>query len=187
MSISLRDLQQRRRGLSGWIYPDGWPVWVDDGSGGDIVTGGSGGGSPVPTPTPVPVSSGSNSSTPPWWLPAILGAEGAVSKIFAPWQATAFSQQPTYYPPGQSYNTGLVRTTGVGFGIDSNGIRLSDGSHIGWFPIIGVIGLFFLIQTPGFTRRRNPLQRNTMKRVGSGKSPGVIANSKRKTKGRAKR
>jgi len=42
---------------------------------------------------------------------------------------------------------------GVGFGLDGNGIRLSDGSHIGWFPIIGVIGAFALLQSKGFSRR----------------------------------
>lgn len=43
---------------------------------------------------------------------------------------------------------------GVGLGIDSSGIRLSDGSHIGWFPIIAVLGGVVLLQSSGFQRRR---------------------------------
>jgi hypothetical protein len=43
---------------------------------------------------------------------------------------------------------------GVGFGFDSQGLRLSDGSHIGWTTIAVVVGGFYLVQSPGFTKRR---------------------------------
>jgi hypothetical protein len=43
---------------------------------------------------------------------------------------------------------------GVGFGVDGQGLRLSDGSHIGW-STIGIAGLaFYLIQSKGFEKRR---------------------------------
>ena len=43
---------------------------------------------------------------------------------------------------------------GVGFGIDGQGLRMSDGSHIGW-PVMGLAALaLYLLQSPGFSRRR---------------------------------
>jgi hypothetical protein len=42
---------------------------------------------------------------------------------------------------------------GIGFGLDGQGLRLSDGSHIGWLPIVGVAGAFFLLQSQGIQRR----------------------------------
>jgi hypothetical protein len=42
---------------------------------------------------------------------------------------------------------------GVGLGIDGTGIRLSDGSHIGWLPIGFGIGALVLLQSKGFSRR----------------------------------
>ena len=42
---------------------------------------------------------------------------------------------------------------GVGVGVDGQGIRLSDGSHIGW-PLIALgVGAIFLLQSPGYSRR----------------------------------
>ena len=44
--------------------------------------------------------------------------------------------------------------SGVGFGIDGQGLRLSDGSHIGWTTIaIAGVGLY-LLQRPGYQKRR---------------------------------
>jgi hypothetical protein len=84
-----------------------------------------------------------------------------ISNIFAPpatsiAQAQAARPQVIYAGSGRTDQYGNVIPTtggGIGFGVDSQGIRLSDGSHIGWFPIIGVIGVFFLLQSPGFSRR----------------------------------
>jgi hypothetical protein len=42
---------------------------------------------------------------------------------------------------------------GVGFGVDGQGIRLSDGSHISWVMIALVVGGFMLIQSRPFSRR----------------------------------
>jgi hypothetical protein len=53
-------------------------------------------------------------------------------------------QYAQYYAQGQ----------GVGFGIDSSGIRLSDGSHISWILIFGGFLAWKLIQSPGFEKRR---------------------------------
>ena len=75
----------------------------------------------------------------------------------------AFQLQPTGGNPDAAMLAELERLRalnagggggGVGFGIDSQGLRLSDGSHIGW-PIIGIVGLgIYLVQSPGFTKRR---------------------------------
>jgi hypothetical protein len=93
-------------------------------------------------------------------LPAlILGGLKVVDDIFAPPAtriAQAGSQYQQQYSPAQLALLQQQRTPtgGIGIGIDGQGIRLSDGSHIGWFPIVAVIGVFFLLQSPGFTRRK---------------------------------
>lgn len=43
---------------------------------------------------------------------------------------------------------------GVGVGIDKDGVRLSDGTHIGWTTIALAGFAIYLIQSPGFSRRR---------------------------------
>jgi hypothetical protein len=89
----------------------------------------------------------------------IAGSLRVIDDIFAP-PATRIAQagasRPIYQAPyGDGYGNTLpvTRQPSIGFGVDSQGVRLSDGSHIGWFPIVGVIGVFFLLQQPGFTRR----------------------------------
>lgn len=66
--------------------------------------------------------------------------------------STALAQQPIYQVAPNQY---LPQRSpgGVGFGVDGQGIRLSDGSHIGWFPIAGVVLAFVLIQSRPLTRR----------------------------------
>jgi hypothetical protein len=113
-------------------------------------------------PTP-PYNDGSDAG--PWGgtVPVLIGGGiQALRDIFAPvgtstaayraQQQQYIGQQPVYNAPSSQYLP--PRTSGVGFGLDSQGIRLSDGSHIGWFPIIGCVVVLFLIQSPGFTRRR---------------------------------
>ncbi len=95
----------------------------------------------------------------------IAGGLRVIDDIFAP-PATRIAQagasrpiyQPQYGGGVDAYGNPLSyapsrSNSGIGFGVDSQGVRLSDGSHIGWFPIVGVIGIFFLLQQPGFTRR----------------------------------
>jgi hypothetical protein len=71
---------------------------------------------------------------------------------------TAAAQAAIQYQPAvQTFNSNPGSSAppppGVGFGIDSQGVRLSDGSHIGW-PVIGIVGLgFFLLQSRGFQKR----------------------------------
>ncbi|HEY0379847.1 MAG TPA: hypothetical protein VGC87_23220 [Pyrinomonadaceae bacterium] len=43
--------------------------------------------------------------------------------------------------------------SGIGIGVDSKGIRLSDGSHISWLLIAGGAVAWKMIQSPGFSRR----------------------------------
>lgn len=62
-------------------------------------------------------------------------------------------QQPIYNVPGQSQYLPQRTSTGVGFGVDGQGIRLSDGSHIGWFPIAGLVLAFVLLQSRPLSRR----------------------------------
>jgi hypothetical protein len=131
-------------GNIGIEYPDGTPTqdpFPTDSSG-----GGSGGG-------------GSSNQAPPWYVslePVLLGGEKLASNIWGNQY-----QQPTYQPIrttlpanyGSTYNTVPNPGGGIGIGVDSRGIRLSDGSHIGWFPIIGVGFGLFLLQSKGFSRR----------------------------------
>jgi hypothetical protein len=62
----------------------------------------------------------------------------------------------TYQPVSYVSNTqpaGITPVTpGVGFGLDSQGIRLSDGSHIGWLPIAGVVVGLKLLQAKPYRR-----------------------------------
>ena len=82
-----------------------------------------------------------------------------------------YTQQLPYFDPYAGAAAGVARQPsaeeiaallqaqrqqgqGIGLGIDSQGIRLSDGSHIGWFPVIGVLAALYLIQSPSFSRTR---------------------------------
>jgi hypothetical protein len=104
-------------------------------------------------------SAGDDNNDIPWWVSGapVIGIIGkTVSNIFSPWQATAAQAQGAYRPQQTNYPVNTLpvnRNSGVGIGVDSNGVRLSDGSHLGWFPIVGVIGAFFLLQSKGFSRR----------------------------------
>ncbi len=61
--------------------------------------------------------------------------------------------------PAVNYTTqgaspyGAAPPAGVGIGVDGQGIRLSDGSHIGWAPIMLGVGALVLLQSKGFSRR----------------------------------
>lgn len=108
--------------------------------------------------TPGGESDNGEDNTPPWYVgakPIIDIAGRTLSSIFG-----NRYQQPTttaYRPPSSyQYDPALLASRnnqGVGIGLDSNGVRLSDGSHIGWFPIIGVIGFFFVLQSRPLTRK----------------------------------
>jgi hypothetical protein len=90
-----------------------------------------------------------------WLGPLLAGAEKTVSNIFAPAATSIAQAQPAvgYQYQAQPAAYRNPTNTGVGFGIDGNGIRLSDGSHIGWVPIFLVGFGFVLIQSRPFTRR----------------------------------
>jgi len=95
-----------------------------------------------------------------WLGPLLAGAEKTISNIFAP-AATSIAQaqgssslyQPYNYPAGAPQPIYRAPQTGVGLGVDSRGIRLSDGSYIGWGVIALVGGVILLIQTRPFSRR----------------------------------
>lgn len=110
---------------------------------------------------------------PPWWAvlgPGIIAASGAtLSSIFRRYPETPTYAQTRPYTVGggaPSATTNYGGAGGVGIGIDGQGIRLSDGSHIGWLPIGAVVLGFVLLQSQGFSRRRNPatVKRNPRKR-----------------------
>jgi hypothetical protein len=110
--------------------------------------GGSGGGSN---------NDGGGGNDVPWYVssvPFISAIGKTVSNIWG--NANQQYQQPQYqYQP--AYQQQPIYQTqpggGVGIGLDGAGIRLSDGSHIGWLPIAGVgLGLV-LLQSKGFSRR----------------------------------
>ena len=99
---------------------------------------------------------------PPWWVtsvPLFSVIGKTASNIFAPYQASVAQAGAGYYRPTQTltYEQQLALAArnreGVGLGVDSSGIRLSDGSRIGWFPIIGVIGFFYVLQARPLTRK----------------------------------
>lgn len=118
-------------------------------------------------PTWNPESGPAYSEAPPWWAvlgPGIVAASGAtLSDIFRRYPETPTYAQTRPYTVGAAapYST---TSSGVGIGIDGQGIRLSDGSHIGWLPIGAVVLGLFLLQSQGFSRRRNPVKRNPRKR-----------------------
>lgn len=113
------------------------------------------------TPAPAGGDSG-GSNNPPWWSILGPGILKDISNIFAPVQ-TSVAQAQSAGLAQRQLQAGLTpqqyqllqtgATTGVGIGIDSNGIRLSDGSHISWILIIGLIVVFALVQSRGFQRR----------------------------------
>jgi hypothetical protein len=81
-------------------------------------------------------------------LVGVLGNRNAPQQQYA-LQPQGQQPQVVYVQPNAAGGAG-----GVGIGIDGQGIRLSDGSHIGWLPIALVGGAFFLLQSPGFSRKR---------------------------------
>jgi hypothetical protein len=109
---------------------------------------------------------------PPWWAvlgPGIIaGSSATLSNIFRryPEQPQTTYRPPTYGVEGATYRN--TSSGGVGIGFDSSGLRLSDGSHISWIVIAAVVFGFFLLQSPGFSRRRNPAarKRNPKRRRG---------------------
>ena len=66
-------------------------------------------------------------------------------------------QNPNYVNPTGVLNNQIGTQTpppgGIGIGVDGQGIRLSDGSHIGWGTIAIVVGGIFLLQSRGFSRK----------------------------------
>lgn len=102
-----------------------------------------------------PGASNTSNNGPTWWQLLISGgtriAHDALTPIPVGVAQAHAAQQQVVYQPTALQNRGT--TPGVGIGVDGSGIRLSDGSHIGWFPIIGLIGVIFLLQSPGFQRR----------------------------------
>lgn len=129
---------------------------------GTPIGGSSGGGSGGGTP---------QQQGPPWWAVLGPGILKDVSSIFAPAPvsiAQAGAQNAALYrsqyptAPYSSYPAGSINpatgqpytsSTGIGIGIDANGIRLSDGSHISWILIGGIVLAIALVQSKGFQRR----------------------------------
>lgn len=141
MSLATDIMRRRARGFGELVEegPDYFPQpsWPSGDSGGSADGGSSG---------------------PPWWVTSgpLFGVIGkTLSNIFAPYQTSAAQagvgvyRQPTNYDP--NYRQAPNRS--VGIGLDSSGIRLSDGSHLGWLPIGAVVFGFFLLQSKGFSRR----------------------------------
>lgn len=111
-------------------------------------------------PPPDPTWGGNDGNDVPWYLSAVPLAT-VIGKTAASIWGNQYQPQPTYTP---TYSTdyaalqaaALARANagdGVGIGVDGSGIRLSDGSHIGWLPIGAVVFGFFLLQSRGFSRR----------------------------------
>lgn len=67
---------------------------------------------------------------------------------------TAAAQALAYQPAiNSSSSVAATGTSGIGVGVDSQGISLGGGSHIGWGWVIGGIAIFGLLQSRGFQRR----------------------------------
>jgi hypothetical protein len=68
-------------------------------------------------------------------------------------------QQPQGTTPAQQIDPAVLallqkqQQQGVGFGFDSEGLRMSDGSHISWMVIFIVILAFFLLQSRPLSRK----------------------------------
>ena len=108
---------------------------------------------PFVTPAPQPQSPGFGNT---WLGPLLAGAEKTISNIFSPAATSvAQAQSPIYQqqPYGTNPTYRPVQPSGVGFGVDTRGIRLSDGSYIGWGVIALAGGVILLIQTRPFSRR----------------------------------
>lgn len=129
---------------------------VYDGTLGTVVVSGEDPSQGYPTSDS---SGGDGSGSPPWW--AVLGPSllKVVSNVFAPVQTSVAQAQagayrtPVYSATGQVINPYGTTPTGIGIGLDANGIRLSDGSHISWLLILSAVGIFALVQAKGFQRR----------------------------------
>jgi hypothetical protein len=149
--------------VPGWIFDD--PVWVEDPT--TVINSGSatpGGGAVIYYPT-------NTNQQNPWsaQIPSLIaGGIQTIRDIFAPVGSTQAAygaqRQPIVYAGAQQGAVPVRNTGGVGIGIDGQGIRLSDGSHISWIWIIGGIVIIYLIQSPGFSRRRNPTRKLLAKR-----------------------
>lgn len=114
-------------------------------------------GDPPPLPTGGVVDIGMDDSRdgPTWWQLLIPNAAQTIQRVYSPWQAqaaVAASQRPIVQYTSSPNESGSV-PSGVGLAITRNGIRLSDGSYIGWLPIGGVVVAVFLLQSKGFSRR----------------------------------
>jgi hypothetical protein len=144
------------------IFSFGPPIDLEE-DGGGVFT------SPGPVYSP-PVQSSGGVSIWQAQLPALAaGGLQVIRDIFAPpatSQAAYGAARPVYYP-STAAAAGLypatVAATGVGIKVDSSGLWLGT-SRISWVWIIGGIGILFLLQSPGFTRRRNPARRVNPKR-----------------------
>lgn len=111
------------------------------------------------TPPFNPTNSGNvgitDAASPLWAL--LAGVTRTVGNIFQPAAvgvAQAYAGQPRQQIYQQSqYPQQQQQGSGIGLGIDGQGIRLSDGSHIGWLPIVAVVGGFMLLQARPVSRR----------------------------------
>jgi hypothetical protein len=110
----------------------------------------------VPPPIYYPTAPTSGHSTLNSWLTFGTAVGNDIAAIIARnnnQNSLGYPQQPTgqqpYYP-----QVVVPAPSGVGIGVDGQGIRLSDGSHISWLVIAGGVGVFMLLQHPGFSRRR---------------------------------
>lgn len=92
----------------------------------------------------------------------IFGAIGAGLQTVASLRNRNNTQQQGDYTAAQlaqiqaqqaGFNPSATPSGGVGLGIDGQGVRLSDGSHIGWLPIGAVALGFMLLQSKGISRR----------------------------------
>jgi len=144
MSLAIDMARRRAAGFGSWSDFELPPIET----GGWDPNAGSGGGSG---------SDESGGHDMPWWVSGapVFGVIGkTLSNIFG----NQYQQPNTAYRPAPTYQPGYPAgyrqpNAGVGIGIDGNGIRLSDGSHIGWFPIIGVIGFFYVLQARPLSRK----------------------------------
>jgi hypothetical protein len=134
------------------------PTWADFKLP-EIVPVGGGGGVIQGSIPPIFGGGVESDGSAPWWQSIIVPIAGitgsTLSNIYAPWQtsaAQASARQPVYVPV-QTQGGLPPRPEGVGFGVDSRGIRLSDGSYIGWGVVALGGGIILLVQARPFSRK----------------------------------